>query len=519
MYQKQSEGAPAVPFPRTRDQRMQKKLPELVAALDLGSNSFHMIIANLRNGELVILDRLREMVRLAAGLTPARTLTQDAQVRALECLQRFGQRARGMPQGTVRAVGTNTFRVARNAQSFLALAEQALGHPIEIISGIEEARLIYLGVAHSLAADGRRRMIMDIGGGSTEFIIGVDKTPLNKESLHVGCVSMSLAHFADGKITPKRFRRAVLQAEQELEPIEHAFHRDHWDEAVGASGTLRSIQRIIETAGWSRDGITPEGLDRMVDDVLTAGHVDRIPFPELSAERRPVFPGGLAILRAAFDILRIPRMKVAEGALREGLLYDLLGRLFDDDIRGRSVSALATRCHVDLAHAGRVCDTARYLLQRWPWHGPIERDTAGQWLMWAAELHEIGLDIAHSQYQKHGAYVAAHADMPGFSRQDQEILAALIRAHRRKFPAKLFRNLLAPWNETARQLAVILRLAVVLNRSRHNVPHPEIRIEGDERRVLLRFPERWLHEHPLTMADLQQEAEYLRSAGIRLEFS
>lgn len=519
MYQKQPEGSPAVPLPRDRNQRTPKQTPELVAALDLGSNSFHMIVASLRNGELVILDRLREMVRLAAGLTPARTLTQDAQARALECLERFGQRVRGMPQGTVRAVGTNTFRVARNAQSFLALAEQALGHPIEIISGIEEARLIYLGVAHSLAADGRRRMIMDIGGGSTEFIIGVDKTPLNKESLHVGCVSMSLAHFADGKITPKRFRRAVLQAEQELEPIEHAFHRDHWDEAVGASGTLRSIQRIIEAAGWSRDGITPEGLDRMIDGVLTAEHVDRIPFPELSAERRPVFPGGLAILHAAFDILRIPRMKVAEGALREGLLYDLLGRLFDDDIRSRSVSALAARYHVDSAHAGRVRETARYLLDRWPWYGPIERDTAGQWLMWAAELHEIGLDIAHSQYQKHGAYVAANADMPGFSRQDQEILAALIRAHRRKFPAKLFRELPAPWNETARRLAVILRLAVVLNRSRHTVPHPEIRVEGDERRVLLRFSERWLYEHPLTTVDLQQEAEYLRSAGIRLEFS
>jgi exopolyphosphatase/guanosine-5'-triphosphate,3'-diphosphate pyrophosphatase len=519
LYQKQSEGLPAVPLPRDRTPRARKKLPELVAALDLGSNSFHMIVASLRNGELVILDRLREMVRLAAGLTPARTLTQEAQIRALECLERFGQRVRDMPRGTVRAVGTNTFRVARNAQSFLALAEQALGHPIEIISGIEEARLIYLGVAHSLAADGRRRMIMDIGGGSTEFIIGVDKTPFNKESLHIGCVSVSLAHFADGKITPKRFRRAVLQAEQELEPIEQSFHRGHWDEAVGASGTLRSIQRIVEAASWSRDGITPEGLDRMVDGMLAAGHVDRIPFPDLSAERRPIFPGGLAILYAAFNILRIPRMKVAEGALREGLLYDLLGRLFDDDIRGRSVSALAARYHVDPAHAGRVRDTARHLLERWPWQGPIERESAGQWLIWAAELHEIGLDIAHSQYQKHGAYVAAHADMPGFSRQDQEILAALIRAHRRKFPVKLFRELPAPWNEAARQLAVILRLAVVLNRSRHSAPHPEIRVEGDERRVCLRFSERWLDEHPLTMADLQQEAEYLRSADIRLEFS
>lgn len=477
-----------------------------------------MIVASLRGSELVVVDRLREMVRLAAGLTPARNLSPEVQLRALECLERFGQRVRDMPPGTVRAVGTNTLRAARNAQAFLIMAEQALGHPIEIISGIEEARLTYLGVAQSLAANGRRRMVMDIGGGSTEFIIGVDNAPRDKESLRLGCVSMSLAHFGDGKITPKRFRRAVLHAEQELEPIEHVFNRDRWDEAVGSSGTLRVIQRIIQAAGWSRDGITPEGLNRLADAILAAGHVDRLTLPELSPERRPIIVGGAAIVHAAFNVLRVPLMKVADGALREGLLYDLLGRLFDDDVRGRSVSALAARYHVDATHAGRVRDTARHLLEQWPWTGTIDRDVARLWLDWAAELHEIGLDIAHSQYQKHGAYIAANADLAGFSRHEQNTLAALIRAHRRKFQAKLFRELPAPWNETGKTLAVILRLAVVLNRSRHNVP-PHTTLERRGNAIALRFPEGWLNDHPLTSADLEQEAEYLRGADLVLNFA
>lgn len=517
MYQ--NPPAASSPVSRTnRGPQGRRNPPELVAAIDLGSNSFHMIVANLRGSELVVVDRLREMVRLAAGLTPARNLSPEVQLRALECLERFGQRVRDMPPGTVRAVGTNTLRAARNAQAFLIMAEQALGHPIEIISGIEEARLTYLGVAQSLAANGRRRMVMDIGGGSTEFIIGVDNTPRDKESLRLGCVSMSLAHFGDGKITPKRFRRAVLHAEQELEPIEHVFNRDRWDEAVGSSGTLRVIQRIIQTSGWSRDGITPEGLNRLADAMLAAGHVDRLALPELSPERRPIIVGGTAIVHAAFNVLRVPLMKVADGALREGLLYDLLGRLFDDDVRSRSVSALAARYHVDAAHAGRVRDTARQLLEQWPWTGTIDRDVARLWLDWAAELHEIGLDIAHSQYQKHGAYIAANADLAGFSRHEQNVLAALIRAHRRKFPAKLFRELPAPWNEAGKALAVILRVAVVLNRSRQNVP-PDTTLDHRGNAIALGFPEGWLSEHPLTCADLEQEAQYLRGADLALNFT
>jgi exopolyphosphatase/guanosine-5'-triphosphate,3'-diphosphate pyrophosphatase len=491
--------------------------PELVAAIDLGSNSFHMIVASLRQGEWVIVDRLREMVRLGGGLTATRNLTVEAQQKAIDCLQRFGERLREMPSGSVRAVGTNTLRVARNAGAFLALAEQALGHPIEIISGIEEARLIYQGVAHSLATDGQRRLVMDIGGGSTEYIIGIDKTPLRQESLHMGCVSMSLAHFGDGKITPKRFKRAVIAAQLELEPFESSFSNGAWNEAVGASGTLRTVEKLLLEAGWSKEGITPDGLNRLVEALLSAGHVDRLAFAGLSQDRKPILPGGVAIIHATFKSLRVQHMKVADGALREGLLYDLLGRIKQEDVRARTVAALAARYHVDAEHADRVRVTARDFWAQIAKAQGVPREAGEQWLDWAVELHEIGLDIAHSQYHKHGAYVIENADLPGFSRQDQKLLATIVRAHRRKFPSKLFKELVAPWNVAARPLAVILRLAVLLHRARHPMDLPVIRIAWTESRVELRFPPGWLEEHPLAAADLEQEAEYLRVAGIVLD--
>lgn len=498
---------------------MPKQTPELVAAIDLGSNSFHMVVASLRQGELVILDRLREMVRLAAGLTPQRSLSVAAQQKAIDCLQRFGQRLRDMPLGSVRAVGTNTLRIARNANEFLILAEQALGHPIEIISGIEEARLIYQGVAHSLATDGKRRLVMDIGGGSTEYIIGIDKTPLQKESLHMGCVSMSLQQFPDGKLTQKRFKRAVIAAQMELEPFEAAFRSDAWDEAVGASGTLRTVEKLLVSSGWSKGGINQEGLNRLVDALLTAGHHDKLNLPELSLDRKPILPGGVAILYATFKSLGIQHMKVAEGALREGLLYDLLGRINQEDIRSRTVAAVASRYHVDQKHAARVRQTLRDLGTQVASFGRVEASEAMQWLEWAADLHEIGLDIAHSQFQKHSAYIIENGDLPGFSRQDQKLLAAIVRAHRRKLPTKLLKELPAPWNVAAKPMAILLRLAVLLNRSRHATPLPRMALTLSETQMNLNFPVGWLDSHPLTSADLEEEAAYLAQAGVNLRFS
>lgn len=493
--------------------------PGQVAAVDLGSNSFHMIVAELRANELAVVDRLREMVRLGSGLTPEQELTQEIQQRALECLERFGQRLRGFPPGSVRAVGTNTLRAARNAGPWLAKAELALGHPIEIIAGIEEARLIYQGVAHSLPADGRRRLVMDIGGGSTEYIIGVDRNPLQKESLHMGCVSMSMEFFPDGKITAKRFKRATITAKRELEPFEHLFHSQHWTRAVGASGTLRTTQKLLVSRGWSRgDAITAEGLKRLVDALLTAGRLTKADFPDLDPERYPSYPGGLAIIQATFEALDIQRMQVSDGALREGLLHDLLGRINHEDIRERTVAALATRYHVDLEHAQRIRKTLASLLEQLSFPPILDRETAAQWLDWAAILHEIGRDIAHSGYHKHGAYILGNADLPGFSNQDQLLLATLVRCHRRKFPVKLLKDLPPPWDDFGIRLVVLFRLAILMHRSRSPTPPPPLALRCGGPQFSLRFPTGWLAEHPLTVADLEQEAAYLTAAGLELTF-
>lgn len=496
-----------------------ENFPGQVAAVDLGSNSFHMIVAELRANELVIVDRLREMVRLGAGLTPQRSLNQEVQLRALACLERFGQRLRGLPHSCVRAVGTNTLREARNSGPFLAMAERALGHPIEIIAGIEEARLIYQGVAKSLAPDGKRRLVMDIGGGSTEYIIGVDKVPRDKESLRMGCVSMSLEHFPDGKVTAKRFKKAVIAAQRELEPFEHLFRRERWDEAVGASGTLRAVNKLIVGRGWSKGGISLAGLNQLTEALLAAGKIDKLSFPDVDPDRYLSLGGGLAIIQATFKSLGVQHMQVSDGALREGLLYDLLGRIHHDDIRSRTVAALAQRYHVDQDQVQRIRATLGRFLAQLPFAGAIDRETAEQWLEWAAALHEIGLDIAHSGYHKHGAYVLENADLPGFSKQDQLLLAALVRAHRRKFPLKLLKDLTPPWNEAAPSLALLLRLAFVLNRSRDAAELPDIRIGLSEARVDLKFPPQWLEQHPLTVADLEQEAAYLGAVEIELVFS
>lgn len=498
----------------TRPQSLQ------VAAVDLGSNSFHMIVAELRANEIVVLDKLREMVRLGSGLTPDQNLTPQIQQRALECLERFGQRLRHLPSGSVRAVGTNTLRVARNGGPWLVKAEQALGHPIEIISGIEEARLIYQGVSQSLPFDGKRRMVMDIGGGSTEYIIGVDRDPMQKESLRMGCVSMSLAHFADGRITSKRFRRAVIAAERELEPFQHLFHSRQWSQAIGASGTLRTTHKLLNSRGWSRDGISSEGLQRLVDAVIDAGRLSKTDFPELDPERFPSFPGGLAIIQATFEALNISHMQISDRALREGLVQDMLGRINHEDIRERTVQALASRYHVESEHTAQIQSTLVSLLDQIEFPASFDRSVATQWLKWAAMLHDIGRDIAHSGYHKHGAYIVANADLPGFSNQDQILLATLVRFHRRKFLPKAFKELPSPWDDFGKWLAVLLRLSILLHRSRCQSMHPtpKITLLTEANLISLTFPKNWLSDHPLSMADLEQEAACLLAAEITLEF-
>jgi exopolyphosphatase/guanosine-5'-triphosphate,3'-diphosphate pyrophosphatase len=496
-----------------------KPLPEIVAAVDLGSNSFHMIVCSLKEGKLQTIDTLKEMVRLAAGLDKNNNLDEPTQQRALACLERFGERIRNFPPGSVRIVGTNTLRMAQNSKQFIVKAQQALGHPIHIIAGVEEARLIYQGVANSLSSNAKRRFVMDIGGGSTEYIIGTNDVPQHKESLNMGCVTVSNRFFKDGILSKRAFKQAVLFAEHHLEPHQDNYDYSHWDEAIGASGSLRAIDKVIQASDWSNNGITLESLEKLVAHVTSCDHIDEINLPELNEDRLPVFVGGLAITYATFKALGITQMTVSDGALREGVIHDLLGRIYNHDIRSETVQALAGRYHTDKNHAARIKQTARYMLaQLSVSRTEQDQESIEQFLDWAAELHEIGRDIAHSQYHKHGAYIIENGDLAGFSQQDQVLLATLVQHHRKKFSAAVFKRLPAPWHYYAPILVIILRLAVVLHRNRHTLEIPAFKFSLNKTKIYLNFPAQWLQQAPLTQADLTSEADYLNLAGFKLEY-
>jgi len=489
---------------------------EVIAAIDLGSNSFHLKVARVVDGQLAVIDRMRETVRLAAGLNDSNELDEEACRRAIGVLEQFGQRLRDVASHNVRAVGTNTLRRARRAKAFRADCEAALGHPIEIISGREEARLIYLGVAHSIAQNEGKNLVVDIGGGSTELIIGQRFEPLSTESLYMGCVGMSREFFPGGSIDARGMRRAVLAARQELEYVEEPYRRMGWDTAIGSSGTIRSVYQIIQNEGWSRKGITAKGLGKLRDAVVSAGRSDKLKLRGLDPKRAPVFVGGLAVLIAVFDGLQVRRMTCADGALREGLLYDLIGRMDYKDVRGATIDDLCRRYRVDQEQARRVAETALFLLERVakPWNLTDERDA--HLLEWAARLHEIGLDIAHSQYHKHGAYVLRNADLPGFSNQEQAEIAALVRVHRRKFATQLFDDLPRSRRTRLLMLTVLLRFAVAMHRGRYDVQLDDVAVEASTDNLLVTFPPGWLAAHPLTEADLAREGAYLKAAGITL---
>jgi exopolyphosphatase/guanosine-5'-triphosphate,3'-diphosphate pyrophosphatase len=491
-------------------------IPDVLAAVDLGSNSFHMVVARYDHGQLVIVDRLREQVRIAAGLDEQDRLSREAVARSLQCLERFGQRLRDMRAESVRVVGTNTLRKARRKGAFLDRAREALGHPIEIISGVEEARLIYLGVAHTTPQEGGHRLVVDIGGGSTELIVGEGLNAKRLESLYMGCVSFSAEHFPEGGITEKRMRRARTAAQLELEPIAAPFRSSEWDSAIGASGTLRAVSDVMLARGAVGGVIDRAGLEWLLEKCLAAGNTDQLELAGLAHERRDVLPGGLAILIEVFDRLGIERMRVADGALREGLLYDLLGRLTDEDARARSVRAMERRFHVDTAQADAVEATALGFLRQVRDGWDLGEGLAELILRWAARLHEIGLDISHSHYHRHGAYLLQNADMPGFPREEQQLLAALVASHRRKLHPELIDDLTPPWHLKAEHLIVLLRLAVLLHRGRGPLQLPVIELSARGRGLEARFPRGWLDEHPLTAADLDQEVEYLRATGFRL---
>jgi exopolyphosphatase/guanosine-5'-triphosphate,3'-diphosphate pyrophosphatase len=456
------------------------------------------------------------MVRLGAGVDADGRLDKQVAARALACLERFGQRLRDMRAGSVRVVGTNALRVARRKQAFLERAREALGHPIEIISGMEEARLIYSGVAHTQPAESGRRLVIDIGGGSTELAIGEGQEPQLLESLKLGCVTWSGRHFPDERLSPKRIDRARLAARREIEPFQARFLQLGWESVVGSSGTVRAIGEVLRERHPGALAIHAEHLDALLAELGTLGSCRELQYTALTEERRPVFAAGVVILAELFDALGLEQMRLAEGALRDGLLYDMIGRLTDEDPRERTVVSMVRRYHVDEAQAARVEATARGFLAQVAQDWELTDPFAEQALAWAARLHEIGLDVAHSGYHRHGAYLLDNADMPGFAREEQRLLARLVGAHRRKLSLVGVEELIPPWDGLALYLIVLLRLAVLLNRGRSATPLPAVELGARGQTLELRFPARWLKEHPLSVEDLHQEIEFLRASGVKL---
>ncbi|KXW56174.1 exopolyphosphatase [Ferrovum sp. PN-J185] len=480
----------------------------VIAAIDLGSNSFRLEVARVVNGQLYTLDALKETIRLAAGLKEDKTLDHTSQQRALNCLKRFSERIRGLPAGAVRVVGTNTLRVAKNATQFLRQAEAILGVPIEIIAGHEEARLIYIGVSHFLPRSNEKRLVVDIGGGSTEFIIGQRYRPLVVESLYMGCVTYSSRFFPEAKVSHKAFKQAELAAATECQVLKKQFGGHQWQVAVGSSGTAKALTELLEQNGFPAGLITRKGLEFLKERLIAAGDTYNLKLPGLKSDRIPVLAGGLAIMLSIFKELAITEMVTTDCGLREGVLYEMLGRIeHQEDIRVTTVNEFAQRYHTDSAQALRVKQLALKLFKQLVDKENYQRYAL--YLGWAAQLHEIGLSIAHAGYHRHAAYIIDNADMPGFSKQEQAIVGGLLQAQR----GRLTKVQPRVTNDIGWSMILALRLAVLIHRDRRQLSEPIMRLSPNTKGYALTISARWLQHNPLSAANLTIESEHWSELG------
>ncbi|MGF6146982.1 Exopolyphosphatase [Kingella potus] len=491
--------------------------PQMLASVDLGSNSFRLQICQNHGGQLQAVDSIKEMVRFAAGLDEQKNLDEASQQRALSCLSKFGERLRGFAPEQVRAVATNTFRVAKNIGAFIPKAEAALGFPIEVIAGREEARLIYTGVIHTLPPNGDRMLVVDIGGGSTEFVIGSEAQPALTESLPLGCVTYTMRFFKN-KSGEKEFQTAITAARAEIQRIAQTYKRTGWDFAVGTSGSAKSIRDVLAAAaGNTAETITHAGMKNLIRRIAAAGSVRKAKLEGLKPERIEVFAGGLAVMAAVFEELGVQTMNVTDAALRDGVFYDLIGRSLNEDMREQTVALFQKRYHVSQSQAERVARTAAILLESLSQNTSVQELTHWrQYLRWAAKLHEIGIDIAYTAYHKHTAYILDQADMPGFSRKEQQILSALALGQRGDL--RKVADTIAASPMMAHALFA-LRLAVLLHRARLPLTLPQFTQlrSPDAKTYILRISGKWLADNPLTAGTLAEESQQWAKAGIRFD--
>ena len=490
------------------------------AAVDLGSNSFHMVVARVVDGNLNVIDRIREPVRLANGLDRYKNIKDSTWERAINCLEQFGERVKGIPPENIRAVGTNTFRRAKNSRLFHTAAEDALHHPIEIISGIEEARLIYAGAIRALPEVNVQRLMIDIGGSSTEIIVGKDSQPLAVESLEMGCVTFTQKYFPKGKITKKRFKKACTAAQLELEQWANRFKRIGWQEVAGTSGTIKTIARVLVEQNWSMHGIDHDGMQKLASSLIESGQVDNIELAGLSQDRKPVFVGGVAVLLAVMDLLCVESMQACDNALREGVLFELMGTEVHMNVQSRTIGKLTEQFHIDALQAERVCETANQLYAQLKPGWQLDSEIEHNLINWAARIHEIGLSISHGHYHRHGAYILSYADMPGFTQQEQNLLSVLVLSHRRKLSVDIFDGFSELWQTRLLKLCVILRIAVIIHRARLEDFNVDMTVTAhDNKHIKLVFPDNFLQDNALIAADFETEKEVLSEMGFTLEIN
>ncbi len=495
--------------------RTNSDLDQHIAAIDLGSNSFHMVIAQEnQRGNIKIIDQVREMVRLGAGLDSQGNLVEDAQESALACLGRFKQRLVDIPIHRIRAVGTNTLRAAKNSDGFLRLAEQALGHPISVVSGHEEARLVYLGAAFDLAGNGKQRLVIDIGGGSTELIIGRGYRPMKMDSLDMGCVSITRRFFPSNKITEKRIENAEKLVLRELEPVLSEYRQQGWEEVVGTSGTIKAIDQLSRDLGLKQDWVSMQSIEAITSWLIACASIKKL--SHISEQRRPVFIGGFIIFATIFRQFQIARIDISHGALREGVVYDLIDRLHNEDSRFLGVDSLCAQFKPDSRQSARVQHLALMFYAQTCDSWNLDENIHRKLLIWASQLHEIGISIAYNHHHLHGAYVIENSDLDGFSRQNQRVLALLVRNHRQKLDVEQMQWLPNEWPKNVMHLTIILRLAVAFYRGRADADLSHIKIKPGKNSLKLFINKSWANSHPLTIFDLETEKAYLSSAGYKI---
>jgi exopolyphosphatase/guanosine-5'-triphosphate,3'-diphosphate pyrophosphatase len=487
---------------------------DIYAVIDLGSNSFHMLMVKVVGGSVQVIGRVKRKVRLAAGLNDNLVLSRKAMKRGWECLALFAERLQDIPPQNIRIVGTATLRLAKNVKTFLKEAEAILGQKVTVISGDDEARIIYLGVAHTSNSDSNR-LVIDIGGASTEVVIGAGFNPLVLSSLNMGCVTYLERYFADDELSEENFGRAIAAAEHEVQSIAAQYQQTGWQLAVGASGTVQAMQEIL-VAQCKDEVITLSRLEDIMQQALACGRMEQLTITGLAQERKQVFPSGLAILIALFRTLNISGMTLSGGALREGVLYSMLPQLQHSDVRSRTVNSLMVRYFIDQRHAGRVAEMASELANQLQSRWDLVKFEGHSMLKCSALLHELGLLIEYKNHHHHGAYIINHSDLPGFTRAQQQLVMALVHNHR----ADISREIIARQTMTSVLLTVrltrILRLAVILSMRRRNEVLPQVTISSKGEQLVLTMPAGWLEQHPLMRAELEQEVQYQQQAGWEL---